>query len=793
MHAILPRCSLSWARGTFFVYRFPVRRISKQTSCVMTSRQSAQRRASTTAEDSTLDLDEILLACLECLAEDEEGGNPQRVWELLPARFQNDAAAGDRSGRFVLVEMVKMSMAIAVQNECPRWLDDYFDTFPEWFSAESAPFDLVMEEIQLRRECGQTPEHAHYRNRFPHLESVLKPLFDSSGDQHASIAKTPRRGTPTELAVGAVVDDFEIIQKLGEGAFAHVYLARQNSMSRLVALKVANDTGDEPQALAQFDHPNIVRVFDQRQVAVRDDEAAGRLSELYLLYMQFHPGGTLADVVRLARSVPLVQRDGDIHLRAVDQALLESAQVVPDRSTTRAWLVGCEWPKVVAWVGLQLADSLHTAHEAGVLHRDVKPANVLLTAEGLPQLADFNVSMAGTAGRAGAASSLGGSVGYMAPEHLDAMSITRDGRPEDVGEAADLYSLAVLLWELWQGKRPFDCSHETHSWTELLEEQHAARKREFLVPDRLDTPSERVLESVLRSALSVNPGDRPENGAAMSGSLRLAMHPEAARLFDPKPGSWMHVLGKVSPWWLSVVSILLPNIAAGFINYFYNHSEIMPAEMRASLDEFAIWVNSVAFPLGVGLIVGYTRASARALKATRQGESVGEDELNSMLRLGYRAASIGGTCWLIAGLVYPLLLKARFDEFTDGQAVHFFISLLICGGVAMVYPLFALNVVATCVHYPKMIRQTMRDPNFERHSQQMIGDSESFLLIAAVIPLMGAALMVFSEGQTKEYLLIAIIAGMIGLLGAFASYRIIVRTWAVLSEVLSNETTATPR
>ncbi|HBE65835.1 MAG TPA: protein kinase [Rhodopirellula baltica] len=759
----------------------------------MTSRQSAQRRASTTAEDSTLDLDEILLACLECLAEDEEGGNPQRVWELLPARFQNDAAAGDRSGRFVLVEMVKMSMAIAVQNECPRWLDDYFDTFPEWFSAESAPFDLVMEEIQLRRECGQTPEHAHYRNRFPHLESVLKPLFDSSGDQHASIAKTPRRGTPTELAVGAVVDDFEIIQKLGEGAFAHVYLARQNSMSRLVALKVANDTGDEPQALAQFDHPNIVRVFDQRQVAVRDDEAAGRLSELYLLYMQFHPGGTLADVVRLARSVPLVQRDGDIHLRAVDQALLESAQVVPDRSTTRAWLVGCEWPKVVAWVGLQLADSLHTAHEAGVLHRDVKPANVLLTAEGLPQLADFNVSMAGTAGRAGAASSLGGSVGYMAPEHLDAMSITRDGRPEDVGEAADLYSLAVLLWELWQGKRPFDCSHETHSWTELLEEQHAARKREFLVPDRLDTPSERVLESVLRSALSVNPGDRPENGAAMSGSLRLAMHPEAARLFDPKPGSWMHVLGKVSPWWLSVVSILLPNIAAGFINYFYNHSEIMPAEMRASLDEFAIWVNSVAFPLGVGLIVGYTRASARALKATRQGESVGEDELNSMLRLGYRAASIGGTCWLIAGLVYPLLLKARFDEFTDGQAVHFFISLLICGGVAMVYPLFALNVVATCVHYPKMIRQTMRDPNFERHSQQMIGDSESFLLIAAVIPLMGAALMVFSEGQTKEYLLIAIIAGMIGLLGAFASYRIIVRTWAVLSEVLSNETTATPR
>ena len=78
----------------------------------------------------------------------------------------------------------------------------------------------------------------------------------------------------------------------------------------------------------------------------------------------------------------------------------------------------------------------------------MKPANVLLSAEGVPKLADFNVSMAGSAGRAGAAATLGGSIGYMAPEHLAAIGGMPGSTPDDVAEAADLYSLAVLLWEL---------------------------------------------------------------------------------------------------------------------------------------------------------------------------------------------------------------------------------------------------------------------------------------------------------------------------------------------------------
>ena len=83
---------------------------------------------------------------------------------------------------------------------------------------------------------------------------------------------------------GDRIDDFELIARLGEGAFAHVFLARQISMQRLVAVKISADHGMEPQTLAQLDHDHIVRVYDQRTVAD---------SGLRLLYMQYVAGGTL--------------------------------------------------------------------------------------------------------------------------------------------------------------------------------------------------------------------------------------------------------------------------------------------------------------------------------------------------------------------------------------------------------------------------------------------------------------------------------------------------------------------
>lgn len=716
---------------------------------------------------------DLMTHALERLVESEHGHRPDRLPDFLPA-------ADQPSRLMILIELIKMSMAIAMEAGQPRWLDEYYDALPSFITPDSTPLDLVMEEIQLRIECGQTPDRQAYAKRFPRFADMLNPLFVESIATSAS----KKLGRPAELPIGSVIDDFQIISELGKGAFAHVYLAKQLSMSRLVALKVSRGTGDEPQALAQFDHPNIVRVFDQRLL----DEI-----DTHLLYMQFHPGGTLHDVVKqvgVARSASPSREllSGEILLGTIDHHLLASAQVVPDRSNVREWVADSDWPRLVAWIGIQLARALQEAHEHGVMHRDVKPANVLLTAEGNPQLADFNVSFAGAAGRAGAASSFGGSVGYMSPEHLRAISPIELTSAESVREQSDLYSLGVLLWELWQGRRPFACSADSGSWSELLEDQLSARDRELLVPVRDGTASERVLESTLRSVLSVDPKDRPGSGTEMAGRLRLAMHPEAAQLFDPDDSCVTSRMAKWSPWWFAVVCILIPNIAAGLFNYLYNQSEIMDENTREGLVEISIWVNSIAFPLAVGLMIWCTRACVKAFRRACDGLPVTSRDLVSTLELGHRAAMIGGGCWMIAGIVYPILLRIKFPEFSTQDASHFFVSLLICGGVAMVYPLFCWSLLATYVYYPKMVRSTMEDPGFDENFRKMISRSESFLLIAAIIPLLGATLMISGESQSREFMLIAIAAGMVGLLGSFFAYRAIVRTWGRLGEVLSTRT-----
>ncbi|MET8877755.1 hypothetical protein ABZW16_38080, partial [Nocardia sp. NPDC004604] len=104
-----------------------------------------------------------------------------------------------------------------------------------------------------------------------------------------------------QIQIGQRIDDFDLLTGLGSGAFARVFLARQRSLQRLVAVKISADHGTEPQTLAQLDHDYIVRVFDQRLLGSEDarDPAMRRLR---LLYMQFLPGGTLLGVLRWLRA-----------------------------------------------------------------------------------------------------------------------------------------------------------------------------------------------------------------------------------------------------------------------------------------------------------------------------------------------------------------------------------------------------------------------------------------------------------------------------------------------------------
>src|SRR5262245_42183671 len=357
--------------------------------------------------------------------------------------------------RIALVELIKVDLDYRWSRGHLKQVEDYAAEFPELAGPAGVPCDLIVAEYEARRKHVTTPAVEDYAGRFPAQAETVARLLGSP----LTVRPVKKAGNPAEVLPGEQLDDFDLLAMVGEGAFARVFLARQRSMQRLVAVKVSADQGAEPQTLAQLDHPHVVRVYDQR---VLPDQG------LRLLYMTYLPGGTLRNVVPLVRATPVNERSGQLLLKAVDAALSRRGELPPTESHERAKVAAMSWPEAVAWLGGRLADALDYAHKKGVLHRDLKPANVLLGADGTPRLADFNVSSCSKVDGAGPEAFFGGSLPYMSPEQAEALTPAHGRAVDSLDGRADIYSLAVTLWELLTGSRPFPDEPVTGDWPKTL-------------------------------------------------------------------------------------------------------------------------------------------------------------------------------------------------------------------------------------------------------------------------------------------------------------------------------------
>ncbi len=313
-----------------------------------------------------------------------------------------------------IVELAKLEMEQLAEQNRPFGAQFYLDRFPDLKECTGGvPLDLVIDEIRLRKLKGNCDER-EYLDRFPYHRESLKRYFSFS-DTTPSTSISGARGR-SQLQPGQSVEDFELLRLLGSGAFAQVFLARQTTMQRLVALKVSADRGDEAKTLAQLDHPHIVRVYDvRRQPTMR----------IRLLSMQYAPGGTLHDIIQAAKRLPWKMLSGQVIVDAVDQQLLQAGLPPLEESPRRQRLARSSWMEAVCDIGIQLSTALDYAHRQHVLHRDVKPANVLLTSEASCKLADFNISYSGELVGANPASYFGGSLVYMSPDNWMPLAFSR--------------------------------------------------------------------------------------------------------------------------------------------------------------------------------------------------------------------------------------------------------------------------------------------------------------------------------------------------------------------------------
>ncbi|MCB9683607.1 MAG: protein kinase [Alphaproteobacteria bacterium] len=266
---------------------------------------------------------------------------------------------------------------------------------------------------------------------------------------------------PSVPAPVARVGRYEVLGELGRGGMGVVYRARDPELQREVAVKVAGVAGSsrgraarvdhllsEARAIARFDHPNLVRVLD-----------AGRHDGGVFFAMELVDGPDLGAVLRERGTPPL------------DQAL--------------------------AWT-LAIGRALAHAHAAGVVHRDVKPGNVLLDPSGSPRLTDLGLAVEAHTGAAAA-----GTPGYMAPEQAHG---------DEVGPQADVYGLGAVLYELLTGTLPHGRGHALqllHRTTTL--DPPPVRSRAPGLPADLD--------DVLRTALDRDPARRYPDAGSLCADL----------------------------------------------------------------------------------------------------------------------------------------------------------------------------------------------------------------------------------------------------------------------------------
>ncbi len=300
--------------------------------------------------------------------------------------------------------------------------------------------------------------------------------------------------------------DFVILRELGRGAFAAVYLARQISLERDVALKVSERPGhSEGLALAGLEHDHIVRVYS---------EFADAESGKHCLCLQYVPGPTLAKVIAHLHQKGN-RSSGKILLDTLDELATEAIGFDPVALRFREELAQSNFAEAVCRLGARLAEALAFAHARGVLHCDIKPANILLNRYGKPHLADFNVAV-DTSGNSG--SGVGGTFVYMAPEHLAAFMRKSSDESGAVDAKSDLYSLGIVLVEFLTGDVPLPPLAE-RKIRDFLPELLTFRRQplEAMIADSERIPP--VVRRVLRRCLHPDPRQRYPDAQALAQAL----------------------------------------------------------------------------------------------------------------------------------------------------------------------------------------------------------------------------------------------------------------------------------
>lgn len=569
-------------------------------------------------------------------------------------------------------------------------------------------------------------------------------------------------------APGEQIGDYELIRSLGSGAFATVFLARQVSLGRQVALKVSANRGTEARTLASLEHEHIVKVFSQDLEPERG---------LLLVCMQFVPGTTLEKVIdwlcrRTRRTLSGLAILEILETQSVGEVPFDAAAL-----RGREQLGQCDYIEAVCLLGARIAEALAHAHHQKVLHRDIKPANILINPYGRPLLADFNIALDPDRVRGERGEVFGGTLAYMAPEHIDAFNPSTGVAVAAVDERSDIYSLGVVLFEMLTMQLPFEVPANTGraALTALAE----ARRGGAPSPRHIAPDVPEVLDRVVRRCLDPVPEKRFQSAEELAQNLEGCREFRAVQKETP-PAGWFVRLIVRWPFGMAVALIFLPHVLATFVNVAYNLLRIVrniSAEQEdLFLNRLIPAYNLVIYPVCLYLVA---RALAPVLKTWRALEST-EAPNGAMvaavrqhaLRLPTKVWTIASLGWFPGSLFFPLCLSLFSGTVSAVIYGHFIFSFAASGLIAIVYSMFTVQFLVLRVFYPRLWID-MQD--FRRTAEVELSGMERWLrvsqFLAGSVPLISALsfLVIIALGDSKMFELgdLMLLGGLIlmGLVG----------------------------
>jgi serine/threonine protein kinase len=528
-------------------------------------------------------------------------------------------------------------------------------------------------------------------------DSLFAPATAGQAPSSAPPPSYPGAGAQGAPRPGDRLGDFELLAKLGEGGFGEVFLARQVSLGREVALKVSADARGEARALARLEHESIVRVYDQATDWERN---------LRLLWMQYVPGASLERVIRrLARRAP-EGWDGQAILEAVAAASPGPAAADHAARRDRERLEGSDFASAVCWLGARLAEALAHAHAQGVVHRDVKPANILLSRSGRPFLADFNLAFQPHAADGPGGQGVGGTVRYMAPEHLDAYA--QVAPPEAVGARSDVYSLGVVLFELLTGRRPFEDPAPDLPVRTALADMAAERRAGAPSPRRLRPEVPEVLDRAVRRCLDPDPARRYQ-AAELADALDGCRELLAAHKQMPPAGPLTRA-AVTHPMPTAIWLVLLPHLFGASVDLGYNVLWLAgtPDGGRLALTfvALALGYSAAAFSVTGWLTVRLCRPTAELSLRLRAGETMDAASVDALRRRSlwnpWWGMVLSGIGWLPGGVLMPVLLSWLAGPLDWAVYLHLALSFTIAGMIALTYNALASWFLVLRVGYPRL-------------------------------------------------------------------------------------------